>query len=593
MGRIMNSDTLWRLLSWAGTGAVLGGSLVLTAAVVLSPAERDGTSAVHWGLCGAVVLLAVVWALSAEGQQPQGDEYYSLPGEGSGPIRAAAVLVLCLALQVVLRELPGAREPAVRETGREGPPPDVLVDFGAVSHLWYLAALALLAGTAVLAVSGRPATLRPASGRSRLQALAAGLAPVVALAVFAVPTALERDRFVHTLAEPLSPAESPAPAHADGVAWVWEHPDEGSAGEVSVAATDSGVLVHDPRGVWALDSRDGAERWRFQPLGEVLWSQVTPDGGRVAVLYRDDPRQEGEQRSLAVLEADTGRLVGDHRIHRRVDRLLLAESMFVQVAEDGSFTVRSQEPGEEETRYELRGGCEQAGAPVVAGPRILVPEECPPDEEDPEGEGGSEEWFPQVRILTEGGSWYSSLELPGPVEELTAAPDGWSVVARYGGDEPGALAFRGWTGEVVAENLPAGAVPLTEERLLFTGVGKDTHQVEYRLERPVVGEPGGEVPGTETLETLAFTTRVPEPGSIASGPELFAALQAGEDDPAVLLVGAWGSEPTAVPLDTAAEGLSSDGSPFGVALAPEAIAVSGLSVGDRAHVIGVGPGPRS
>ncbi|WP_017587130.1 PQQ-binding-like beta-propeller repeat protein [Nocardiopsis ganjiahuensis] len=587
MGRIMHPDTLWRLLSWAGTGSVLGGALVVTAAVVLGPAEWDGTAAVHWALCGAVVLLAVVWALGAEGQRPEGNEYYSLPGEGSGPIRAAAVLVVCLALQVVLRELPEAGEAGVRETGWEGPPPDVLVDFGAVSHLWYLAALALLAGAAVLAVSGRPEPLRPAPGQPRIEALLAGLAPVVALAVFAVPTALERDRFVHTLAEPLSPAESPVPAHADEVAWVWEHPEEGSAGEVSVAATDSGVLVHGARGVWALDSRDGAERWRFQPLGEVLWSQVTPDGGRVAVLYRDDTRPEHEQRSLAVLEADTGRLVGDHRIHRRVDHLLLTGATFVQVAEDDSFTVRSQEPHEEEIRYELRGGCEQVGAPVAAGPRILVPEECPRDEEAPE------EWFPQVLVLTEGGARYSSLELPGPVEELTAAPDGWSVVVRYAGDEPGALAFRGRTGEVVAEDLPAGTVPLDGERLLFTETDEATHQAEYRLEKPVVGEPGGEVPDTETLETLAFTTRIPDPDSIASSPELFAALQAGEDDPAVLLVGAWGSDPAAVPLDTAAEGLSPDGSPFGVALAPDVIAVSGLSAGDRAHVIGVGPGPRS
>jgi hypothetical protein len=116
----------------------------------------------------------------------------------------------------------------------------------------------------------------------------------VALAVLAVPTVLERDRAVHTLAEPLPVTDTPA--HGDEVAWVWEHPDAGSAGGTSVAATNSGALVRGSGGVWSLDSRDGSERWRFQPAGEVLWSEATPDGERVAVLYWDETGADPEQR---------------------------------------------------------------------------------------------------------------------------------------------------------------------------------------------------------------------------------------------------------------------------------------------------------
>lgn len=90
-----------------------------------------------------------------------------------------------------------------------------------------------------------------------------------------------------------------------------------------------------------------------------------------------------------------------------------------------------------------------------------------------------------------------------------------------------------------------------------------------------------------------MTDQLPDPDGIAVSPELFAAVYADGDGPAVLLVGAWGSGTTAIPLDTAAEGLSPGGSPFKVALAPDAIVVSGFSVGDRAHVIGVGPGHES
>ncbi|MGW5875963.1 hypothetical protein ACWFMI_05315 [Nocardiopsis terrae] len=595
--RGIDADTVWRLLSWAGTGAVLGGALVLTSALVLSPAEWDGASPLHWGLCGAVVLLALVWTLRGGGQRPGTDEYGPRPGEGSGPIRAAAVLVLCLALQVALRERPGARDGAAGteagESGAEHALPDVLGGFALVSHFWFLGALALLVGAGALAISGRPEPLRPAAGRPRRQALLSGLVPVVALVVLAVPAGLEGDRVVHTLAEPHTPVGDAALESGDEVAWVWEHPEEGSAGEAEVVATGSGALVLDNRGVWALDSRDGAERWRFQPIGEVLWSDVTFDGERVAVLYRDDSRHAHQRRSLAVLETDTGKLVGDHRIHRKVESVLLTSRTFVQV-EEGGFTVRAQEPGAEKTAYRPEEGCGQAGEPVVAGPRILVPEECVVDGE--EREGGDEPHH-EVRILLEDGSRYGTRALPGPVEELAAAPDGWAAVVRYGGDEPGSFAFQGRSRNVIAEDLPTGAEdrarPVDGELLLYTETGEGGRQVEYRLVKPVVGVPEEEVPDTETLGSFVFTAQLPDPGSVAVSPELFAAVRAGGHDTAVLLVGEWGSQATAVPLDTATDGLSPDGSPFGVALAPDAIVVSGFSAGNRAHVIGVGPGDES
>ncbi|WP_017579940.1 PQQ-binding-like beta-propeller repeat protein [Nocardiopsis valliformis] len=590
--RWISADTLWRLISWAGTGAVLGGVLALVGAALLSPAERWGETSplLHWGLGGAIVLLTAAWALPG-GEHRPGSGWDRRPGEGSGPLRAAAVLVGCLAVLVALREVPGARTP-VRASGEGEPLPDVLVDFGAVSHLWYLSALTLLAGALMLAVAGRPEPLRPASGRPRIQAVSAGLAPAVALAVLAVPPVWDRDPSVHTLAEPLASAEAAASVHGDEVTWVWEHPEAGSAGEISVAATDTGALIHGPRGVWALDSRDGSERWRFQPVGEVLWSEPTPDGERVAVLYRDETGADHEQRSVAVLAADTGRPVGYHRIRDEADRVLLTDRAFLQVEESGRFTLRDHESGEA-NRYQRDRGCVQTGAPVIADARILVPEECPPDEDDAES---AEEESHQLRVLTEAGGTYGRREIPGPVEQVLSAPDGWAVVVHYGGDDPGVLAVRSRNRGVTAENLPTEpgrVVPVNGELLMYTETDEDTDQVEYRLERPVVGEPGGDIPDTETVDSLVFATPAPVPESVAVSPELFAGVRAeGPDgnEPAVLLVGAWGADGIEVPLDSAAEGLAPDGSTFGVALAPHAIVVSGFSVGDRAQVIGVGSG---
>lgn len=586
------ADTVWRLISWAGTGAVLGGGLALVVAAALSPEERwDGvTPLLHWGLGGAVVLLAVVWALRGGEQRPDSG-WDRHPGEGSGPLRAAAVLVGCLAVLVALREVPAARTP-VRASGEGEPLPDVLVDFGAISHLWYLAALTLLAGALMLAASGRPEPLRPAGGLPRRQAILSGTAPIVVIAVLASPTVLERDRSVHTLAEPLTEVEASSSTHGDEVTWVWKHPEAGSAGEVSVAATHTGALVQGPGGVWALDSRDGAELWRFQPVGEVLRAEVTPDGERVAVLYRDESGAEGEQRSVAVLVADTGQLVGYHRVRNEVDRFLVTDRAFLQVEESGRFTVRDHESGES-VRYQRDRGCTQTGAPVVAGSRILVPEECPSDEHGAESAG---EDYHQLRVLTETGDTYGRRTIPGPAERVLSAPDGWAVVVHYGGDEPGALTVRSQVTGVTARGLPTEpgrVVPVDGELLMYTESDEETDQVEYRLERPVVGKPGGEVPDTETVDSLVFAAPAPAPESVAVNAELFAAVRAEGPDgngPASLLVGTWGAGGIEVPLDSAAGGLAPDGSAFGVALAPRAIVVSGFSVGDRAQVIGVGSG---
>lgn len=590
----ISADTIWRLLSWAGTGAALSGALVIAGGVVLSPVERwDMAAPLHWGLCGAIMLLASVWAFRGAGQLP-GTGDAPRPGEGSGLIRAAAVLVGCLALLVAWRERPGSRDPLVYELEEGDPLPAVLVDFEAFSHLWYLGALVLLAGALMLAVAGRPEPLLPAAGWPRRQALMSGLTPFVALAVLAVPTAVERDRFVHTLAEPLSLAESAERAHGTEVTWVWEHPEESPAGELSVAATASGVLVHGPRGVWALDSREGTERWRFQPVGEVLWAEVTPDGERVAVLYQDESARAHHRGSLALLGADTGQLVGVHRIHQQTEELLLTDRTFLQVEESGDFTVRGHKPEMVVSEFqEGDGGCVQVGAPVIAAPRILVPEKCPEYEDDAETGG---EWTHWLRVLSDTGGSYGSREVPGTVEAVEAAPDGWSVLVRYGGDDPGVLAVRGRARGVIAEDLPTEpgrVVPVDGDLLMYTETDEHTDQVDYRLERPVVGEPGGDVPDTETVDSLVFATPAPVPESVALSPELFAGVRAEGADgngPATLLVGAWGAEGIEVPLGSAAEGLAPDGSAFGVALTPHAIVVSGFSVGDRAQVIGVGSG---
>ena len=608
--REISADTLWRLLAWGGTGAVLGGTLVIASALLLSPAEWPGATLLHWGLCGAVALLAAVWVLKGGEQRPV-DEYDPNPGEGSGPIRAAAALVLFLAFHVALREFPGARgetgvpdEPEVRVAGEEAVLPDVLVDFASISDLWFMGALALLVGAGALAVGGRPEPLRPAAGWPRRQAVLAGLLPVVVLTAFATPTVLERDPVVHTLAgprtaagpstaaEPFSQADAAALEDGDDAAWAWEHPEEGSAGEAEVVATGYGTLVVGGQGVWALDSRDGTERWRFQPVGEVLWADASFDGERVAVLYEDAEREEHLQRSLAVLEAGTGKLVGDHRIHRKVDDVLLTTTTFVQV-EEGVLSVRAheQEGTEDEARYAPETDCRQVGAPVLAGPRILVAEECTPDPEDREGDDDREH---EVRLLHEDGRPYGGHDVPGPVEEVAAAPDGWATVVRYGGDDPGVLAFQSRDGDVIAEDLPAGTVPLRGERLLYTEPEgtDDADRVEYRLAQPQVAVPRGEVADPEVLESLVFTDERPDPDSVTAGSEVFAAVHAGDEEPTALLVAEWGSGPVTIPLDTAAEGLSPDGSPFGVALAPDTVVVSGLSAGDRAHIVGVGAGPR-
>lgn len=77
--------------------------------------------------------------------------------------------------------------------------------------------------------------------------------------------------------------------------------------------------------------------------------------------------------------------------------------------------------------------------------------------------------------------------------------------------------------------------PVNGGRPLFTEADEGG-QVEYRLEKPVVGEAGGEISDTGNLESLAATTQLPDPDCVAVSPELFAAVQAGEDDPAALLV---------------------------------------------------------
>lgn len=548
--RGIDTAVFWRLFSWAGTGAVLAGALAIATVLLLGP----GATWIQWGLCGAVVLLALVWALPGGEQSPVG-RYDPEPGEGSGPIRAAAALVGFLSVHVVLREL---AEP-------EGPP-EVLIDYASVSQLWFLSALALLVGALALAVSGRPDPRWPASGRPRIQALAAGLVPIVVLSVFAVPTALERDRTVHTLAGPLDPTTD--------AATTWEHTLEDTAGAAEVVATASGALAITDQGVRALDVRDGTERWRFQPVGEVLWADADFTGERVAVLYLDEGRKSYEQRSLAVLEAETGELVGDHRIHTQVESVLLTSTTFVEVRASG-FTVREQEqeqePGEEETRYLPKEGCEKSGAPILAGPRILVPEECEPDDDS---ESDDEQRY-QVRMLLESGASFGTREVPGPVTELVPAPDAWATVVRYGGDEPGSLAFQGRSSNMLGEDLPGDVVALEGERLMYAESSDD--RVEYRLLKPTVAGHKEQATEPELLESLEFTTRIPDPDSVVANAERFAAI---DEEAEALLVGEWGSEPTEFTLD---------GSPLSVALAPDTIVVSGLSADGRAHVIGVRP----
>lgn len=545
--RGIDTTVFWRLVSWAGTGAILAGTLVTVTALLLGP----GATWIQWGLCGAVVSLVLVWALPG-GEQPPMERYDSEPGEGSGPIRAAAALVGFLAVHVVLRE---QAEP-------EGPR-EVLIDHASVSQLWFLGALVLLVGALALAVSGRPDPRWPASGRPRVQALAAGLVPIVVLSWFAVPTVLERDRTVHTLAGPLEPTTAAAST--------WEYPLEDAAGAAEVVATASGVLAITDQGVRALDVRDGTERWRFQPVGEVLWADADFTGERFAVLYLDEGRKSYEQRSLAVLEAETGELVGDHRIHTQVESVLLTPTTFVEVRASG-FTVRAQEPGEEETRYLPKEGCEKSGAPILAGPRILVPEECEPDEDEQEGD---DEQRHQVRMLLENGESFGTREVPGPVTELAPAPDAWATVVRYGGDEPGSLAFQGRSVNMLGEDLPGDVVALEGERLMYTEA--DDERVEYRLLKPTVAGEDEKVTEPELLASLEFTTRIPDPDTVVASAERFAAI---DEEAEVLLVGEWGSEPTEIPLDD---------SPLSVALAPDTIVVRGLSADGRSHVIGVRP----
>ncbi|WP_431869291.1 hypothetical protein [Nocardiopsis eucommiae] len=589
MTRRINVDGLWVPLAWAGSGSVLAGGLVLAVLAFTVPSGAP----LHWALLGAVPLLVVACVLSGGEQRPRAGS----PGAGSGPVRAAAALVACLALSVAVREgLPP------RDEGQELPAADVLVDPGGSSSLFFLAAVALLLGAVALMVSGRPELSRPPSARPRRASLLASLAPAVALTVLAVPTALDRDRLAHTLAPSLTDAGEAVPG--EEVAWVWEHPEDGSAGGVDVVATATGALVLGDTGVWALDTRDGTERWRFRPVGEVVWSGLSPDTERVAVLYRDDSETD-RGRALTILETDTGGLVGHHGVPDPVERVSLTNATFVQTGEGGTFTLRDHESGEELSYAGTPDGCVPVGAPVVAGTRILVPDTCE--------EAGRHRGENPVRVLGARGDWFERAELPGPVEELVSAPDGWAVVARHGGDEPGALALRGRDGGVISSDLSEDDVvrvdPVNGERLLFTEASEGARRVEYRLERPVVVPPGEGDPTIEPVAPLAFefadelsveeAELALDPGSVAAGPDLFAAVHGvpratvGGGDPALhLLVGAWGSEGTAVRLDTAAEGLAPAGSGFGVALAPGAVVVSGLAVGERAHVVGVGPGPR-
>lgn len=591
MTRRIRVEGLWAPLAWAGTGSALAGGLLLVVLLAAGPAEWARPGPLHGALGGAVLLLVAAWALGGRSRRSAKDDPLSGPGEGSGPVRAVATLVFGLALALALREAPGSRE------GREPSVPDVLTDVGWLSHLWFLSAVALVAGAAALAVTGRPEP--PAPGRPRSGAPLAALAPFVALAVFAVPTVLDRDRLTHTLAAPLAEAEEPVAGTE--VTWVWEHPQEGA---VDVEATATGVLVLGDSGVWALDSGDGTERWNFRPVGEVLWSGVSPDTGRVGVLYRDDSGTD-RGRALTILETDTGGLVGHHGVPDPVERVSLTNATFVQTGADGAFTLRDHESGEEQPHAGTPDGCVPVGAPVVAGTRILVPDTCE--------EAGPHWGENPVRVLGARGDWYERAELPGPVEELASAPDGWAVVAHHGGDEPGALALRGRDGALIASDLSedgtARVDPVDGERLLFTESGEGVRRVEYRLERPVVVPPGEGDPTTEPVASLVFefadelspeeAELALDPDAVAAGPDLFAAVHGVErttvdgGSPGLhLLVGTWGSEGTAVRLDTAAEGLAPDGSAFGVALAPGAVVVSGLAVGERAHVVGVGPGPR-
>ncbi|WP_460767210.1 outer membrane protein assembly factor BamB family protein [Nocardiopsis nanhaiensis] len=306
------------------------------------------------------------------------------------------------------------------------------------------------------------------------------LLAVVVLALVVHPLTQSSPDPDHTTAAPGT--DRPVSDTVTGVGWVWDHPVEGTAeGNAEVVPVPTGVLVIDARGLYALDSTDGGERWRLRSESGLMSRGVSPDGSLVAVSFSERRWGDLGERLLA-LDTDTGEIRSDHfrsigedQVGGFVQSRELTRGTYVTESEANPYTVRAYGL---DTRDQLWEGpqvepCERPYAPDPDGgegrptspdtellatteDRILAGQSC--RYEDGVGESRL------VAFDAENGEELWSHDSPEPVVGVDTASDGLVgiVHAHPGGDgesEVPAVALDLEDGSVLAEELPTSPEP--------------------------------------------------------------------------------------------------------------------------------------
>ncbi|MUL44099.1 PQQ-binding-like beta-propeller repeat protein [Streptomonospora sp. PA3] len=125
----------------------------------------------------------------------------------------------------------------------------------------------------------------------------------------------------------------------------------------SVQPIAAGFLVLLPDGVVAVDPRSGEERWRYRLLGSFASARVSPDFGKVVVLFFRSPQVGPSPRTTrATLDAATGELLHASAGHGHLyghglaaagaDRPVAGEDVTVETDDErGGFLVRGTSSG--------------------------------------------------------------------------------------------------------------------------------------------------------------------------------------------------------------------------------------------------------
>ncbi|PWV45512.1 putative pyrroloquinoline-quinone binding quinoprotein [Nocardiopsis sp. L17-MgMaSL7] len=168
-------------------------------------------------------------------------------------------------------------------------------------------------------------------------------------------------------------APGEVPVTVSELAWEWTA--EEATGVPRLSWLPGGVLVAMEDGVVALDGASGREMWSYLVEGTRVWTDVSPSGNRVHVLFPDQPqeRPEGDDRSAegpngedgsepvpgrrVVLDGETGEVVGDREEELAGDVEELRGVFDIGVATDtGSLRVTPEPQLGAEMRSDADGG---------------------------------------------------------------------------------------------------------------------------------------------------------------------------------------------------------------------------------------------